>query len=425
MLDSLIDFRTLGRHMPRKRIERGYVYKIGKKVKMWEGRFHVYITLSDGSEKRRERTRVIGACSEMSKGEAAQKLIGMIAVARGQAKPLPDNPTFAELWKRFRTLKEASWSTAARRAIVSVFEGDSKHKRQPSVLTMIGVRRVADLTRDPLQECLNNMAARGDSFSAVKKARTYISAALEFAIDEQMISRNPARNVELPSRRLRKPNGRFYTVEEIRKLLSAAAAVSLREHLIVRLLVVCGLRAQELFVLRMDDIESGTLRVDEALKENEKGADRIGDTKSIASDGYVSISTDLEKEIRTWLNIRRVGDAYHAGVEPQPNDLLFPTETGTPFRIGNYLKRILKPIGKTAGIHDVTFQAMRRTFATQFQRHGSPKDAQAQLRHSKLEMTGWYMKQIPQEVRTAVEKLDAEMMLPPEEKSEKTGDLIH
>ena len=76
------------------------------------------------------------------------------------------------------------------------------------------------------------MAARGDSFSAVKKARTYISAALEFAIDEQIIARNPARNVELPSKRLRNPNGRFYTVEEIRKLLSGAAAVSLRDHLI-------------------------------------------------------------------------------------------------------------------------------------------------------------------------------------------------
>jgi hypothetical protein len=49
---------------------------------------------------------------------------------------------------------------------------------------------------------------------------------------------------------------------------------------------------------------------------------------------------------------------------------------------------------------------MRRTFATHFQRYGSPKDAQAQLRHSKLEMTGWYMKQIPDTVRAAVERMD-------------------
>ena len=34
---------------------------------------------------------------------------------------------------------------------------------------------------------------------------------------------------------------------------------------------------------------------------------------------------------------------------------------------------------------------------THFQRYGSPKDAQAQLRHSKLEMIeSWYMKEIPE-----------------------------
>jgi hypothetical protein len=57
----------------------------------------------------------------------------------------------------------------------------------------------------------------------------------------------------------------------------------------------------------------------------------------------------------------------------------------------------------------MTYRALRRTFATEFQRHGSPKDAQAQLRHSKLEMTGWYMREIPESVRAAVEQMDAEM----------------
>ncbi len=57
----------------------------------------------------------------------------------------------------------------------------------------------------------------------------------------------------------------------------------------------------------------------------------------------------------------------------------------------------------------MTYRALRRTFATEFQRHGSPKDAQAQLRHSKLEMTGWYTREIPESVRTAVAEMDAEI----------------
>lgn len=75
-------------------------------------RFHVYATLSDGKEKRRERAKILGACAEMSKGDAQQALIRQIAIARGQAGPLPDNPTFGEVWTRYRTLKEPAWSTA-------------------------------------------------------------------------------------------------------------------------------------------------------------------------------------------------------------------------------------------------------------------------------------------------------------------------
>ena len=88
---------------------------------------------------------------------------------------------------------------------------------------------------------------------------------------------------------------------------------------------------------------------------------------------------------------------------------MFPSEAGTPFRIGNYLKRELKPIGETVGIKDLTHQALRRTCATHFQRHGGPRDAQAQLRHSELAMTGLYMKEIPAQVRAAVESMDAEL----------------
>jgi integrase len=409
VLNPPFDFKSIGKHMPRRRLERGYVYKVGKRTKMWEGRYHVYVTLPDGTEKRRERTKVLGACAKMSKGEAEQALVHHIALARGRAGPMPDNPTFSELWIRYRTLKEPAWSTATRNAVVSIFEGASKKKKVPSILAMIGGRRVAEITRDPLQECLNQMAARGDSFSTVKKARTYITAALEFALDENLVSRNVARKLEMPSRRLRKPCGRFLSIEEVRQFLSAAAAASFREHLIARVFIVCGLRAQELFVLRVEDIESGTLRVDEALKESEKGHARIGETKSRTCDGYVAISPDLEKELRTWLQIRRMSDPYHLHSDPVANDLLFPSETGTPYRIGNYLKRVLKPLAVKAGIPDLTFQALRRAFATHFQRYGSPKDAQAQLRHSKLEMTGWYMKQIPETVRAAVEKMDADL----------------
>lgn len=123
--------------------------------------------------------------------------------------------------------------------------------------------------------------------------------------------------------------------------------------------------------------------------------------------------------------MRNIGDPYHRKADAAPNDLLFPCEAGTPYRIGNYLKRILKPIAEGAGINDLTYQALRRTFATHFQRYGSPKDAQAQLRHSKLEMTGWYMKQIPETVRAAVEKMDTDVCAAPANQEQDGAGAIH
>jgi len=426
----MINFRKIGSRMPRRRHERGYVKKVGKVAKMWEGYFHVYVTLPDGTEKRRDKARIIGSCDEMTKREAEDKLREIILKERGmaaavqpiQSAAIPLNPTFRDVWLRYRSLKESAWSSATRKAVVSVFEtappkeGKEQKRRRPSVLDMIGTRRVIELTRDPLQQLLNNMATAGYSYSSVKKARTYISAALDYAVDERLIPRNPSAKVELPGAKLRRPSKREYSLDEMRRFLSAAAAVSVREHLIVRIFYVCGLRPGELFALRLNDVEPGLLRIDEALKETEKGSERIGETKTWGSNAYVSISPELHKEIETWLKLRNMADPYHRGKKPASNDLLFPSEAGSPFRIGNYLKRTLKPIATAAGISDMTYRSLRRTFAHHFQRYGSPKDAQAQLRHSTLEMTGWYMREIPDSVRSAVEKMDTEIMAKPTEK---------
>jgi hypothetical protein len=47
------------------------------------------------------------------------------------------------------------------------------------------------------------MATAGYSYSAVKKARTYLAAALEYAVGERIIQVNPGNKVDLPGAKLR------------------------------------------------------------------------------------------------------------------------------------------------------------------------------------------------------------------------------
>jgi integrase len=408
MVDShRLDFRTLGRHMSRERYQRGSLTKVGKTRKMWRGRWHVYIQGPDGAERICKREKILGPVAELTKSQAQEKLDAEIKATTGRRSgSLPPDPTFADLWAHYAALKAASWGTATRKAVTSVFSGNTKRKKRASVLTLIGARRIRELTREPLQELLNQMAARGDSYSVVKKARTYLAAALEFARDERLLADNAARKLELPTRLLRPPCERYYSLEEVQRLLSKAHG---REHLVLRILINCGLRPGELFALREDDVETGQLKIDEAVKEAERGARRIGDTKTTGSQAYVGISTGLQEELEIWIQARRQKDSYHAAAEAVSSDLLFPSETGTPFRLGNYLKRYLKPLAKNAGIADLTYQALRRTCATHFQKHGKPRDIQAQLRHTRLEMTGRYVKEIPDQVRLAVENMDREL----------------
>jgi hypothetical protein len=67
----------------------------------------------------------------MTKNEAVDELRKIILRERGVVSIVvnpvasvvgPVNPTFADIWQRYRTLKESSWSNASRKAVVSVFE---------------------------------------------------------------------------------------------------------------------------------------------------------------------------------------------------------------------------------------------------------------------------------------------------------------
>ena len=117
-----IDVRAVGRHMSRERYQRGSLKKIGKTRKMWRGRWHVYVKQADGSEKVCKREKILGPVSELTKGQAQEKLDALIKSGTGQISgSLSADSTFAEAWKRYLAtgtptdaqFKAASAKTAA------------------------------------------------------------------------------------------------------------------------------------------------------------------------------------------------------------------------------------------------------------------------------------------------------------------------
>jgi hypothetical protein len=175
--------KSLGRHMPRQRYQRGSLRKVGKTRRMWEGLYHVYVKASGGAERRLPRTKILGPAT-MTKTEAQRLLDREIAAPTKQAGVggVPIDPILSELWQRYAEIKSPGWGAANKAAVISIFSGESKRRIRPSVMSMVGHIRVTDLTLDPLQACINQLAAAGASRSTVAQAKTYLRAALEYAI---------------------------------------------------------------------------------------------------------------------------------------------------------------------------------------------------------------------------------------------------
>jgi integrase len=150
--------------------------------------------------------------------------------------------------------------------------------------------------------------------------------------------------------------------------------------------------------LRANDVERGRVRVDEALKQAERGAAFIGEPKTIDSYGYVSLPTKLESELRAWILSENIS----------PEGWLFPASRGGgPIRPNNYVKRDLVNLAKAAGFDQIDLRSLRRTCATYLRDEAI---AQGQLRHSSVETTKrHYLKSIPAEQQAPVERLDREL----------------
>jgi integrase len=149
------------------------------------------------------------------------------------------------------------------------------------------------------------------------------------------------------------------------------------------------------------------------LKDREKGNARIGETKTEASNSSVPVPPNLARKIAQWI-------ARHPE-RMNPRAFLFPSRKKTPYSVGNYLKRFLKPLAHKVGIEDLTHQALRRTSCTHLQKYGSVKDLQAHLRHTDPQTTlTYYIQMIPDSLCEAVATLDEHLRAAANESKQKS-----
>jgi integrase len=347
--------------MARERQQRGWVEETGKKVKKWRGHYFIYIRNSETVDTRKHRVVTLGLKSELRKWEAEKKLKEIIESETGTVTAKPDlNVTLSWFWhNRFLPL-QVGWRDSTRNAVIYTMD---RH-----VLPAFGKVPIANLRRFDLQTYLNKLAAKY-SKSLVDKAKTWIRAVLEEAVEQEYLVKNPARKLAMPP--TRPTCKRFLTKAEYHSLLGVLRG---RDRLILRLFVLCALRPGELFALRWKCFVDGCLKIEEAVYRG-----KLGEPKTRGSAARVALPRSLAADLTRW---------YEESGSPRPNDLIFPSTVNKPIDAHNYLRRnVLQPAAESLNIKGVTFQCLRRTFATHFHRVGTVKDQQAQMRHTNAQTT--------------------------------------
>lgn len=207
--------------------------------------------------------------------------------------------------------------------------------------------------------------------------------ALQHAMREELVSRNVAKLVRIPSPRYKV--GKGLSVDQVRKILAAAAGHRL--HALYVVAATMGLRRGELVGLRWSDLDldEGTLRVQQTV-QRVAGQLHVQDAKTEDSEAVLPLPevtwlTLLEHQERQQTERAALAEVW------EDHDLVFPSERGTPMEPTN-LSRSFARLRETAGLPGVRLHDLRHTVVSLLMELGVPPHVvQAIARHADVKIT--------------------------------------
>jgi integrase len=222
-------------------------------------------------------------------------------------------------------------------------------------------KRLVALRRSDVQAWIGDRERDGLSPRTIHRLWAVLHSALQHAVRTERLTVNPASEITLP--RLEKQEPRAMPLEQARRLLQAVAGEP--DGALYALVLTTGLRQGELLGLRWAkdehapgvDLKRGEVRVTEQLQLGELAPLKRGSSRRML-------------RLRPWLvDVLRAHHAYldrlqlKAGQHWHPNNLVFPSQVGTPRSAGNMWlswKRLLKRLG----LPDYKFHELRHTAAS-------------------------------------------------------------
>lgn len=261
------------------------------------------------------------------------------------------------------------------------------------LLPLLGKRRLNTLTTKELQDVFKKLYAEGGAKKqglaahSINRIRCYLKSALNAAIDNGLISKNPV-NATKPLKEV-KADIVVMTETEVRRFLEIAKSGSyitfgvnnpnyLKHNIgtqylqrnyynFVNLALATGMRCGELRGLswKCVDFNAGTIRVEEQIVTTNDYADMYDDPKTYHSIRTIVVDKTVLNELREFKTYQQeyaeiLGDKFL-----NEHDLVFTNTFGKPVCYSNFRKRyFLKMLGAARISPRFTIHCMRHTHAT-------------------------------------------------------------
>ncbi|MCA1703729.1 MAG: site-specific integrase [Actinobacteria bacterium] len=219
----------------------------------------------------------------------------------------------------------------------------------------------------------------------VNDVRACLRAALSQAVTEDLIVKNTAKSIKLPSARKRK--GKVWSSEEARQFLESARLERDPLYAVYVLILVLGLRKGEVLGLTWDDVDldASELSIGRQLQRVSRQL-LHRETKTSTSDATLP----LPDICAAALKLRKAEEAdarEKAGSAWQGGKLIFTTKWGTPIEPRNFNRSWDARCAK-AGVRKITVHDGRRTCATLLvDLDVHPREVMQILRHAQIAVT--------------------------------------
>jgi len=338
-------------------------------------------------EQGHRKSQILGPCSALSRPQALAEMAKALESVNAHAGEPLLRPWTVGAW-----IRDAFFPFICRKWKLSTAStsGDRIRKHLIGDLDAVVLESV---TRDSLQQYLEQKAAAGGSFSLVDHLRWDLRSIFRLAVQDRVLRWSPAELLFTP-KNVSRPSRQVLTGEQVQVVL---AQLNLREQLMVQLALFSGMRPGEILALQWKHVAEDHVQVVHRLYRG-----KLDRPKSERSKRKVAMTGSTRQLMQQWREQASV----------QPEAWVFPLAKGkTPMGRDGLWRQHIRPKLEPAQLEWATFQIMRRTHASLSRQAGiDPKLVADQLGHGLGVNLDVYTVAALEKRQQAVEMLEASLL---------------